>query len=877
MNLPVKKNVLRALLFLGLLGLAVPSRSLPAAVSQASGQTPEALFSQIQEAFQKKDFEGYLGLFTPDERALEQTRLQVFFNDFKMTSVRIRLAGTRTSGDGQTRLFLQAFYNNSYACMIENWQLRLASREGRWEIAEKTTTGNLKNLYKLRIPDDRTERAVAVEIIHHDIRLSFKEAAVFYDNIPDLDTALLVVGKGLMRFTPSDAIEKHQMELLYKKPFLEDDIDYVYVRCSPGYFASNIAITPGAGLPAVTQVERDKASSIFARNYSRSFTIQNSLDGEILSLLPQSDEAVFEFKGRRAGELTYIYYPFSDDEVNLYDRIKDRVISLYTPVEEGAPPAKKFYLSFEEKFDIDSYELDMSYSPAQSYLSAKARIRVVSKVEALDSLKFRFGSEFEILRITDEDKRELFYTQDKLRKNLYVYFINRIGRSSGTWVEIYYRGRMTPPLPTTDAARQSAYPDKLIFKPRYETYFFSQAGNWYPGPAEEDYFMARLRLIVPPDYKCVASGELVERGRWSEMGNVVDVEKAGSSTYTFESRNPVKYMSFIVGRFDRDREWKDPVPIQTYFSQDVPVKDTSVFAPAKDILDFYVKSFGPFPYEKLGIVQRLWPEAGGYSPASFIVLNKIPWADDQRRMVDSPVNLSRWPEYFLAHEIAHQWWGQGVSFLTYKDQWLSEGLSQFAAAFYLRQKYGERDFASILKKFSQWTGKKSAKGPISLGSRLSFNDFSAYQTIVYDKAALALFMLRDLLGEETFLSGLRAFFDKYKYSAVRTKSFVTEMEKTSGRNLQEFFKGWFYSYRLPEVQVIWSQEPSPDGGRLTIRITQIGERFVFPLWIEWTSGGSVHRDMVVVDQSRQEAVLHVPGKVDRVRVNPDKAVPGKFF
>ena len=101
---------------------------------------------------------------------------------------------------------------------------------------------------------------------------------------------------------------------------------------------------------------------------------------------------------------------------------------------------------------------------------------------------------------------------------------------------------------------------------------------------------------------------------------------------------------------------------------------------AADILDFYGRAFGPFPYEKLGIVLRPWPLPGGHSPASFIVINEAPGSADADfpTPVDTPVDLSNWDEYFLAHEIAHQWWGQGVSFETYKDQWLSEGLAQFA-------------------------------------------------------------------------------------------------------------------------------------------------------------------------------------------------------
>ena len=861
------------LLWLWLPVLSFGARQAP----QPVPQTPDAFFLQIQGLLQKKDVAGYLGVVAPEIRTDEENRLDTFFQDFKMESVKLRLAGKKAGNEGETCLFCQAYFENATSVMIESWQLTVAIRDGRWAVVAKTAAGNVSTLYKIKIPSDRVERARSVDISHRDIRLAFTDATVFFDNIPGLKTAFLIMGKGTVRFSPSDPIEQHQMELLYKKKFLEDAIDYVYVRCAQGFASSNMRIVPAEGAPDVSQAERDRASGLFDRNYVRSYTIESSVDKEILSFLPQGEEAVFEFRARRAGELTYVYYPFSEEEVNLYDRSKNRVISLYSPVEEDTQ-GKRFYISFAEKYDIDRYQLDLSYSPANSYLSAKARISVVPKTESLDSLKFRFNPDLEILKILDQEKRELFYSHDRLRKYLYVYFIDPPAAQQATWVEVYYRGRVTPPAPTTDVVGQALSASKLIFRPRYETVLFTQEGFWYPAPPDEDYFLARLKIIVPAEWKCVAIGEMVEKSRWNEMGDVVEIEKAGSPIYTFETRSPVKYLSFIIGKFDRPREATEPVTIQNYVSTEVMDSNSGIIDEAKGILGYYIRSFGPYPYEKLGIVTRLFPIGGGHSPASFIVLNLVPWQRDTVYPMTSgsPVSLSDWDDYFLAHEIAHQWWGQGVSYLTYKDQWLSEGLAQFASASYIRTKYGEKAYASILKKFSQWTEKKSVKGPIAIGSRLSFFDYDAYQAVIYDKAALVLFMLQDLLGDEVFFSGLREFFSKYKYGPARTENFIATMERVSGRDLQSFFRGWFRSYELPEVQTSWAEENTGEGSRLKLRVTQTRGRFVFPLWIEWTSRGVTHSQMTVIEEASQEIVWPVPGKVDRVRVNPRRAVPGKF-
>ena len=851
---------------------------LPGANPQGS-VAPEAFVARIQGLLQRGDFTAYLEAFTPELRPVEKDWLGKFFGDLKMTEVSLRTAGIKPGEDGLVRVFLQAFYQNVHTALSESWTLTLEKQAEAWAVVRKDVTGTMTTLYKVHIPSERFERARRVEVTHQDIRIAFTDAAVFYDDVPGLETALVVIGKGTVDFSPADPNERHQLELIYKRKELRDDIDSLYVRCSSSFFASNIVVERDGASPAVSSAERDKAGAVFSRNYPRSFTIESSFGRDLLSYLPQGDEAVLEFKARKAGELTYIYSPSSEDEVSLFDRGKERVVSLYSPERAANPPLKRFFLSFEEKFDVISCALDLSYSPATSFLSGKARIEVVPKVDFLDSLKFHFNPDLEILKIEDEEDRELYYTQDKLRKILYVYLLSSPAPKTPTVIEIFYRGRMLPVAPSTDVIAQTGVSQPIRFRPRYETYFFSHAGFWYPGPVEEDYFLARLTLVIPPDYRCVANGELVAKGRWDEMDDVVEIEKAGNAVYTFESRSPVKYMSFIVGRLDRRQERAGPVPLELFVASEVLDRQPGLLDQAADILDFYAKAFGPFPYEKLGVVLRLWPAFGGHSPASFVVLNQVPWLGDTGvpSPVDTPVDLSEWEEYFLAHEIAHQWWGQGVSFESYKDQWLSEGLAQFAATSYLRRTYGERSFAAILKKFARWTEKKSFRGSIAMGSRLSYYDFQGYQSIVYNKAAMAMFMLQDLLGRETFEAGLRAFFEKYKFRTARTGEFITVMETASGRDLKAFFQGWFYSYELPEVQTTWTETSVPEGVRLDIRVTQVKGRFVFPLWVEWRRAGESGRRMFVVDETTEAVSLTLPQRPDKIRFNPDEAVPGKFY
>lgn len=865
MRTAVRKAVLGVLLLPLFLrtGLASGQAVVPA----APAETPAAFVGRLQEMLRTGAVSEYLRAFRPELRAGEEARIGVFFGDLGMTGVTLRTAGVQSPPSGPIRVFIQAFFENDQSAAVESWTLALESRGGAWSVAGIDVSGSMARLYKVRIPGERAVRARRVEVVHADVRFTFTNAAVFCDNLPGVETALVIVGRGRVAFMPSDANERHQLEIRYKKDRIDDDIESLFIRCSSAFFASNIAVEAEPAGPAVSAAERDKAAAVFDRNYPRSFTIESSLDGRLLSFLPQGDEACLEFQGRKPGEMVYIYSPFVCEEVSLYDRGKGRIVCLYSPQGPEEPRLRRMALSFEEKFDVSDYALDVSLAPATFDLTGRARIEIVPRVDFLESLKLRFSPALEILSLRDADGRDLFYTTDRFRQLLYIYFVTPPAAGARTTIEVSYRGRMRPVPPTTDAIGQIGLNESVRFRPRYDTYFYSQAGAWYPSPPDEDYFRARLTVRVPAQYQCVALGDLESRSQG----------RSGNAVYTFVSRAPVKYLSFIVGKFDQRTETFGPVPIEVSVSSEIMDSRPALAGQAAGILDYYARAFGLYPYDKLGLVLRLWPVLGGHSPASFIVINDVPWREGPGfPSRDTPVDLSAWDDYFLAHEIAHQWWGHGVSVASYKDQWLSEGLAQFAAASYLREKHGPADFAVILRKFARWTEKKSGRGPILMGSRLSYFDFLAYQSIVYDKAALALFMLQDLVGREAFSAGLRSFFEIHKFRAARTGEFIAAMEAAAGRDLKDFFQGWFFSWELPEVRTTWTQTAVEGGVRVDFRVTQLKGRFVFPLWVEWSRGAEKGRTLIIVDEATETASLTLPARPDRIRVNPDKAVPGAF-
>jgi aminopeptidase N len=137
-------------------------------------------------------------------------------------------------------------------------------------------------------------------------------------------------------------------------------------------------------------------------------------------------------------------------------------------------------------------------------------------------------------------------------------------------------------------------------------------------------------------------------------------------------------------------------------------------------------------------------------------------------------------------------------------------------------------------------------------------------------------MLMDLVGEDVFFTGLKEFFARYKYGPASTGDFLKVMEKASGRDLKAFSQNWFYSHLLPEVRTSSSVLKKENGYALKVRVEQLRDVFVFPLWVTWEENGQARAEKVMVKDKVQEAEFILPWKPRNIKINPDHAVPGKF-
>jgi len=835
--------------------LAVPLISSPLQEKEITG-----FLGRLQDALKAKNFDGYIQSYEPGLRNGELTQIRRIFQEFQIEDVTITRTFTQSEKDGGVQLGARVFYENPHTVLLENWRLRIEKAKGTWSVVSKERLGNTIRLYKIHIPGGAWQRVRRIEVRHTDLTLTFQDALVFYDSLPELQTALLILGKGHVRFSPSPSREKHQLELLFKKRTLDETLEYAYLRFSPTFFSQNITIVPDSNLGIdPPESVKNQAYSLFSKHYPRSFTIEHSGDTRYLSTLPRGDEVVFDFKSRRYGLFTYIYSPFVEEEVHLFQWKGGRLVNMYSPADND-PSQKRLFVSAGRSFDVLNYDLDVDFYPPEYFFHGKARIRVQAKFGSRERVRLKLNSQFRILGVYGENHEKLYYSQDKLRDNLYIYFIEPPAEGDQLSFEIQYEGRIETQSRPEEGLMIPRVVDTAAFRlPQYQTYLYTRRDYWYPAPPHDDYFNAKMTVALPKGHTVVATGKLVGTREVSGIGGQVEGEYRA---FDFDAALPVKYLAFIAGRLSKVAEEESPINVQYFRDEEFGSQLWDVFEETKRIYRFYTSLFGPCPYEKISVVQRLWDHGGGNSPPSFVVLNELPRASRGSGLVPalSPIDLRRWSEFFLAHEIAHQWWGQGISWDTYHDLWLSEGISQFAAISYLRHKYGERAYAFILKKFSKWTEKKSYWGSISMGTRLSHLDFEAYQTIIYNKAALALNMLQNILGKDRFQETLKRFYKNHKYKTVRSAAFFRAFQEVGGPDMSLFFNAWFESYLLPDIDVSRNVQKTETGCRLEVVVEQRKGLFVFPLVLEWEEGNRRVVKRVIIRQKKESFAFNCGGK-----------------
>jgi aminopeptidase N len=322
--------------------------------------------------------------------------------------------------------------------------------------------------------------------------------------------------------------------------------------------------------------------------------------------------------------------------------------------------------------------------------------------------------------------------------------------------------------------------------------------------------------------------------------------------FVFESPGS-KGISLVCGNFEKLLTVPGKLPIQVYGNPKLKIKDFFSSEEIANCFDFLLEKFGMLEMQELNLLLRRQKDYGGLSNQGFVIFNLLDAniLDDDLSLVrrirnDSPVVFTDVNRDNLLHELAHQWWGGVISWNSYQDQWLTEGLAQFSTFLYLQNTMGESPFGKAMASAKKWVARKNDAGPIIYGRRIAnlSDDLHTYQSIVYLKAALVFMMLKEMLGEEELLQRLRRVLVEFKYQSLSTTRFIRHLSQGDPR-LEKFFNGWIYSRQLPEVRY----QVASSGQSAEITFSQKNSDFVFPVNVRIvTAEGKAVRTLIVEEK-----------------------------
>ena len=409
-------------------------------------------------------------------------------------------------------------------------------------------------------------------------------------------------------------------------------------------------------------------------------------------------------------------------------------------------------------FDVLHYDARVEPDIKQKTVAGKVQIQFVSRADGLTAVEFDCGDL--TISAVRENEEGLKFTSSGGRLNV---TLSRPAKAKERRrIEVEYHG----------APRRGI----RFFPEREQTYTAFSTSQWMVCvDAPEDRATLRLTLVVPANLETVANGRFVAR-RESGGGKLAHEwrQEKPVPTYTF---------GFAAGPFRELTERRGRLRLRYLAAQFSDDELRRIFRDTADMVRFFEERAG-VRYIDRAYTQVLAERGYGQEMSGFSVMGEGYGRDV----------LANEKEVWLgAHELAHQWWGNMVTCVNWNHFWLNEGVATFMAAAYKERRFGREEYLREIE-----SNRKNYERVRDAGKdkSLVFPDWThptaEDRTLVYDKGAYVIHVLREELGERAFWKGLRQYTRAFFGKSVTTADFQAAMERASGKGLSQFFDKWVY-------------------------------------------------------------------------------------
>jgi aminopeptidase N len=494
------------------------------------------------------------------------------------------------------------------------------------------------------------------------------------------------------------------------------------------------------------------------------------------------------------------------------------------PIEAGVAPPPGVYAP---GVDVLHYDVEIGLGHDTDWIAGRAEVTVALTADG-PTLPLDFTG-LEILEVAiDGQAADYTHTDGVLR-------IPLPGRAAGDTVRalVAYRGVPDDGL----ILRANVHGERTAFVDNWP----NRTRFWLPSvdhPADKA--TVRFTVHAPAAWSVIANGYRVGEPTPTPPDAIGPSEDR--RTWRWEVGVPISPYNMVIGAAEMTvrsvgtaacgrapaSHREDGCVDVTYWSypEDADLAEPS-FRRAAEIVDFFSETVGPFPFEKLANVQSA-TRFGGMENASAIFYSE--------RAIASGRNI----ESTASHEIAHQWFGDAVTEADWHHLWLSEGFATYFGALFFEHAEGEADFQRRMEESRRsYIDSNVVDRPVVDPEEHDL--FALLNSNNYPKGGWVLHMLRGMLGDDAFFEGIRAYYRRFRHTAVLTEDFQRIMEEASGQDLDWFFEQWIHrpGYPILQVEERWVPIDGTGGtAEVTVRQTQKAAwpRFRAPVDVCWGEG-----------------------------------------
>jgi aminopeptidase N len=325
----------------------------------------------------------------------------------------------------------------------------------------------------------------------------------------------------------------------------------------------------------------------------------------------------------------------------------------------------------------------------------------------------------------------------------------------------------------------------------------------YPGQLAT----SEIRVAVPDNFLAISNGELVET-----------TVKGNTKTYHWrqEQVHPTYLMTLAIGDFVELKDDWQGTPVTYYVEKGREAAARLSMGKTPQMVDFFSQIYGyPYPYPKYAQVCVDDFIFGGMENTSTTLLMDRCLLDE-RAAIDN-----RSTETLVAHELAHQWFGDLVVIKHWSHAWLKEGMASYAEVLWINQEYGGDEAAYyLLGEARSYLDEDASRYRRPLVTHVYREPIELYDRHIYEKGACVYHMIRTELGDELFWRAIAQFLQTHAHGTVETIDLLRAIETATGRNLTFLFDQYVYRGGHPDYQVAYAWDGDSNIAKITVTQTQ---------------------------------------------------------